>query len=28
VAQQIPEQRMFSLLWEYYAKGHKKYSDL
>jgi GT2 family glycosyltransferase len=27
VAQQIPEQRMFSLLWEYYAKGHKKYSD-
>jgi GT2 family glycosyltransferase len=24
----ISEQRMFSLLWQYYAKGHKKYSDL
>ena len=24
----IPEQRSFSLLWQYYAKGHKKYADL
>ena len=28
VETQIPEQRMFSLLWQYYAKGHKKFSDL
>jgi hypothetical protein len=28
VERRIPEQRMFSLLWQYYAKGHKKYSDL
>ena len=25
---EIPEQRMFSLLWQYYAKGRKRYSDL
>ena len=28
VAEQIPEQRRFSLLWQYYAKGRKYYSDL
>jgi hypothetical protein len=28
VAQAIPEQRPFSLLWQYYAKGRKFYSDL
>ena len=28
VAQAIPEQRRFSLLWQYYAKGCKFYSDL
>jgi GT2 family glycosyltransferase len=28
VAQAIPEQRRFSLLWQYYAKGRKFYSDL
>ena len=27
VVRQVPERRMFSLLWQYYAKGHKKYSD-
>jgi hypothetical protein len=25
---EIPEQRRFSLLWQYYAKGRKRYSDL
>ena len=25
---EIQEQRMFSLLWQYYAKGRKRYSDL
>ena len=25
---EIPEQRPFSLLWQYYAKGRKRYSDL
>jgi hypothetical protein len=25
---EIPEQRSFSLLWQYYAKGRKRYSDL
>ncbi len=28
VATAIPEQRPFSLLWQYYAKGRKHYSDL
>ena len=28
VTEQIPERRRFSLLWQYYAKGRKYYSDL
>ena len=28
VVADIPEQRQFSLLWQYYAKGRKKYSEL
>jgi hypothetical protein len=28
VAKEIPEQRPFSLLWHYYALGHKHFSDL
>ena len=28
VAKEIPEQRHFSLLWQYYAKGRKRFSDL
>ena len=28
VLKEIPEQRSFSLLWQYYAKGRKHYSDL
>ena len=28
VGEKIPEQRMFSLLWQYYAKGHKTFSSL
>ena len=28
VAEKIPEQRSFSLLWQYYVKGRKRYSDL
>ena len=28
VAKEIPEQRRFSLLWQYYVKGHKRFSDL
>ena len=28
VADSIPEQRRFSLLWQYYVKGCKRYSDL
>ena len=28
VAKEIPEQRLFSLLWHYYALGHKHFSDL
>ena len=28
VLKEIPEQRPFSLLWQYYAKGRKHYSDL
>ena len=27
-AQKIPEQRMFSLLWQYYVKGHKTFGQL
>ena len=27
-AQKIPEQRMFSLLWQYYLKGHKTFGQL
>ena len=26
--EKIPEQRMFSLLWQYYAKGRRRFSDL
>ena len=28
VAKEIPEQRRFSLLWQYYVKGRKRFSDL
>ncbi len=28
VEKEIPEQRRFSLLWQYYAKGRKRFSDL
>ena len=28
VQKEIPEQRHFSLLWQYYAKGRKRFSDL
>ncbi len=28
IAQNIPEQRPFMLLWQYYAKGKKRFSDL
>ena len=28
ILKEIPEQRPFSLLWQYYAKGRKHYSDL
>ena len=28
VEREIPEQRRFSLLWQYYAKGHKTFSTL
>lgn len=28
VEENIPEQRMFSLLWQYYAKGRRHFSDL
>lgn len=28
VLEDIPQQRRYSLLWQYYAKGHKHYSDL
>jgi hypothetical protein len=28
VDKEIPEQRCFSLLWQYYAKGRKHFSDL
>lgn len=28
VASDIPQQRRFSLLWQYYAKGHKLFSEL
>ena len=28
VAKEIPEQRRFSLLWQYYVKGRKCFSDL
>lgn len=28
VEKNIPEQRMFSLLWQYYVKGRKKFADL
>ena len=27
-AEKIPEQRPFSLLWQYYAKGKKHFDDL
>jgi GT2 family glycosyltransferase len=27
-AEKIPEQRAFSLLWQYYVKGHRRFSDL
>ena len=27
-SEKIPEQRMFSLLWQYYVKGRKRFSDL
>ena len=26
--EKIPEQRMFSLLWQYYVKGRKRFSEL
>ena len=28
VLEDIPQQRRYSLLWQYYAKGHKHFSDL
>lgn len=28
LARKIPEQKMFSLLWQYYVKGRKRFSDL
>jgi GT2 family glycosyltransferase len=28
VEKEIPEQRRFSLLWQYYAKGRRRFSDL
>lgn len=28
VLKNIPEQRAFMLLWQYYVKGHRRFSDL